>query len=328
MLLQGVFVTPFRRVTFASMRPPSIASLLFFLPLALLLWMPSARGVARRALPVLAAVLFGAILFYSGTSIRAYQVGWISGWGLLFFVALEGAVLASRGHDAVVGGRETSDRADASGRSETSHGPAITLACMAVSAALVEFPFAAPIYTLYALPMTIVAAVALVRVADRVSGALQLVVLGFLLTFGLVRVVPGSPGSRGLGFAPSMNVAPLDLPRSGLRVEPLESVVYEGVIRLVQEQANGGAIWAGPDAPEIYFLSGLPNRTRTFFDFLDGPARNGVSLVDRIAALEAKVVVVKKNAQFSPALTLAVVDSLRRTYTSQRDFPGYLVLWR
>ena len=111
-------------------------------------------------------------------------------------------------------------------------------------------------------------------------------------------------------------------------MEPLESVVYEDVIRLVQANAGGGTIWAGPDAPEIYFLSGLPNRTRTFFDFLDGPAQNSISLVDRISALDAKVVVVKKNSQFSPALSLAVVDSLRRTYPSQRDFPGYLVLWR
>ena len=314
MLLEGVFITPFRRVTFASMRPPSLASLIFFVPLGLLLWVPSTRGAARRALPLLAALAFTAIVCYSGTSIRAYQLGWMSAWGLLFFVALEGAVSASR----------TTGTSDMT----RNGGGAITLACMAVSAALVEFPFAAPIYTLYALPVTIIAAVALVRVAGRVTEALQLVVIGFLLIFGLVRVVPGSPGSRGLGFAPSTNVAPLDLPRSGLRVEPLESVVYEDVITLVQEKARGGAIWAGPDAPEIYFLSGLPNRTRTFFDFLDGPAQNSISLVDRIAALETTVVVVKKNAQFSPALTLAVVDSLRRTYSSQRDFPGYLVLWR
>ena len=317
MLLEGVFVTPFRRVTFASMRPPSIASLLFFVPLGLLLWLPSSRGRARRAVPVVAALWFGAVVFYSGASIRAYQLGWISAWGLLFFVALEGAVMVSR-----------APAASEAGDSTRNSGAAITLACLAVSAALVEFPFAAPIYTLYALPVTIVAAVALVRVADRVSGSLQLVVIGFLLAFGLFRVVPGAPGSRGLGFAPSQNIAPLDLPRSGLRVEPLESVVYGDVIRLVQANAGGGTIWAGPDAPEIYFLSGLPNRTRTFFDFLDGPAQNSISLVDRISALDAKVVVVKKNAQFSPALSLAVVDSLRRTYTSQRDFPGYLVLWR
>ena len=314
MLIEGVFVTPFRRVTFASMRPPSIASLLFFVPLGLLLWVPWARGLTRRAVPVLAALWFGAIVFHSATSIRAYQLGWISGWGLLFFVALEGAVMVSR--------------APAAGEAATRQGAAITLACMAVSAALVEFPFAAPIYTLYALPMTIIAAVALVRVADRVPGALQVVVIAFLLTFGLVRVVPGAAGSRGLGFAPSKNIAPLDLPRSGLRMEALESVVYEEVVTLVQHRASGGAIWAGPDAPEIYFLSGLPNRTRTLFDFLDGPAQRDSSLVDHVRALEAKVVVVKKNAQFSPALSLAVVDSLRRTFTSQRDFPGYLVLWR
>lgn len=325
MLIEGVFVAPFRRVHFASMRPPSIASLLFFIPLALLLWVPSARGPARRVVPALAAVWFAAIVFYSATSIRAYQLGWISAWGLLFFVALEAAVVASRA-------ARTGDIAPAAPEVAPAVAPdpgaAITLACLAVSAALVEFPFAAPIYTLYALPLTIVAAVALVRLGRRVPNALQVVVIGFLLAFGLVRIIPGSLGSRGLGFAPSKHIAPLDLPRSGLRVEPLESVVYEDLIKLVQDKASGGAIWAGPDAPEIYFLSGLPNHTRTFFDFLDGPAQNAISLVDRIGALDVKVVVVKKNAQFSPTLSLAVVDSLRWTYTSQRDFPGYLVLWR
>ncbi len=321
MLIEGVFVAPYRRVTFASMRPPSIASLLFFAPLGLLLWVPSTRGVSRRVVPVLAALVFGVVVFFSATSIRAYQLGWMSAWGLLFFVALEGAVVVSRAP-------QTGDSARAQSDAARDSGAAITLVCMAVSAALVEFPFAAPIYTLYALPLTMVAAVALVRVADRIPSALQIVVIGFLLTFGLVRVVPGSQGSRGLGFAPSENIAPLDLPRSGLRVAPLEAVVYDNVIELVQSKASGSAIWAGPDAPEIYFLSGLPNQTRTFFDFLDGPAQNSSSLVDRIGALDARVVVVKKNAQFSPALSLAVVDSLRRIYTSQRDFPGYLVLWR
>jgi hypothetical protein len=87
-------------------------------------------------------------------------------------------------------------------------------------------------------------------------------------------------------------------------------------------------MWAGPDAPELYFLSGLPNRTRTLFDFLDAPAVSTLPLVQRLEAIGAKLVVVKERPLFSRALTEAQLDTLRASFPGQRSLRGFLVLWR
>jgi hypothetical protein len=210
----------------------------------------------------------------------------------------------------------------------TRHAGAIVLACLAVSAALVEYPFAAPIYTLYALPLSIVAAVALVRVGARTPPALQAVVLLFFFGFAVLRNFPLQVQMLGQRFVRSGPVMPLELPRSGLLVQPLQSVVYEDIITLVQQKAAGRPIWAGPDAPEIYFLSGLPNRTRTFFEFLDPPEQNARPLVDRLDEMGVGVAVVKLRPDFWQRPTKATIDSLRPVFPNQRTFIDYVVLWR
>lgn len=312
MLIEGVLVTPFRRSTFASMRPPSLASLVFFVPLAVLLWMRSTGARARRVVPVAAALWFTAIVVLSATDRRFYQLGWLSAWGLLFFVAVEGMRRL---------------RGDARPEPRP-HAGAIILACLAVSAALVEYPFAAPIYVLYALPLALVATVALVRVADRVAVGVQAVVLSFFLAFGLLRMLPVEVQNIGQSFVRGPTLLPLELPRSGLLVTPMQSVVYEDMVKLVQEKAAGRPIWAGPDAPELYFLSGLPNRTRTFFEFLDPPEQNARPLVERLDALGVGVAVLKLRPDFWPRPTMATMDSLRPAFPHQRKFLDYIVYWR
>lgn len=312
MLIEGVLVTPFRRSTFASMRPPSLASLVFFVPLALLLWGRSSGPRARRVVPVVAALWFGAIIVHSGGDRRFYQLGWLSAWGVLFFVAVEAMRFL---------------RAEARPEPRP-HGGAIVLACLAVSAALVEYPFAAPIYVLYALPLGLVATVALVRVADRMAVGVQAVVLSFFLLFGLLRMLPVEVQNIGESFVRGPTLLPLELPRSGLLVTPMQSVVYEDMVKLVQEKAAGRPIWAGPDAPELYFLTGLPNRTRTFFEFLDPPEQNARPLVERLDALGVGVAVLKLRPDFWPRPTKATMDSLRPAFTHQRKFLDYIVYWR
>ncbi len=315
MLIEGVFITPFRRSTFASLQPPPVITLLFFIPMALLLWARSTGARAAKVVPALGVLCFAAVLVLSAGDRRFYQLGWVSAWGLLFFVAIEGA----RFIRAV--------RVEGSGESKGSAG-AIILACLAVSAALVEYPFAAPIYTLYALPMTILAAVALVRVGARTPPALQAATVVFFLAFAVLRNFPLQVQMLGQAYVPSGKVMPLDLPRSGLLVQPLQSVVYEDIITLVREKAAGRPIWAGPDAPEIYFLSGLPNRTRTFFEFLDPPEQNARPLRERLDAMGAAVAVVKLRPDFWARPTKATIDSLVPSFPHQRTFIDYVVLWR
>lgn len=314
-MLEGVFVTPFRRVAFASVTPPPVVTLLLVVPLAALLWLPSAAGRARLSVPALGTLWFGAILLLAGSDPRFYRAGWFSAWGLLFIAAIEGARLVlARRHTP----REDGTLRDA----------AIVIACLAVAIALVEYPFAAPIYTVYALPLTMLAVVGGVRSGGRVGVATQWLVLVFFLAFGITRILPGSVGSMGIAFHRTPDVALLELPRGGLRIDPREAVQYEDLIRLVVERAEGRPIWAGPDSPEVYFLSGIPNRTRTFFDFLDAPETMATPLADRLDAMGVGVVVVKLNSQFSRGLSRETFAALRERFPRESGFPGFVVLWR
>jgi len=179
----------------------------------------------------------------------------------------------------------------------------------------------------YALSLAMAAVGALVRARGRVAVGVQAAALGFILLFGVLRILPG-PGTLGVGFSYSGENTELSMPRGGPLVDRLEASVYIGLVQFVQETTHGRPIWAGPDAPEVYFLTGLPNHTRTFFDFLDSPAEMGRPIVERASVTGTDVAVVKIRTQFSRLITAAQVDSLKQVYPQQRGFPGFIVLWR
>lgn len=314
-MFEGVFVAPFRRLAFARERPPVVASLAFGVPLMLLIWSSSVARLRRWVIPGVAVVLFAAVLVLSRGDSRFYRLGWFSAWGLLFFVAVEA-------------GRQLLLRRTDLGPDGTQRGAATSLACVAVGLSLIEYPYAPALYTLYALPLTLLAVAALMRAARRGSAVFQVLVASFFLAFGWLRVIPNTVQSLGVAYAQSTAVVPLELPRGGLHIHPYEAVAYERLIPFVTEVAAGRTIWAGPDAPEIYFLSGLPNRTRTIFDFLDPDAAITADLVSRLDALGVSVAVLKLQAPFSAAPTPDAVEAFRRVFPNERVMAGVLVLWR
>lgn len=306
----GVLITPFRRVSFASTHPPSGAVVVVSLMLAAILFRPVKKDDAR-----LIAVSVGALLLFvvvgAGSRSELYSIGWYLGWGIPFVAAL-GTLLLTR---------ETGATLDVGKRS------AFALAIVAAFVLLVEFPFAAPIYTLYALPLAMLAFVAIARETRRVAVELQVMALAFFLMFGAFRVMPGSSGTLGMRFALSADTTKLLLPRAGLRVRPERAKQYDELIPFVIEKARNGVLWAGPDSPEVYFLSGLPNHTRTLFDFLDSAAESSRPLTDRLADVHASVVVLNQKPGFSQAPDALTIGSLRARFSNERTFGQFLVLW-
>jgi len=148
------------------------------------------------------------------------------------------------------------------------------------------------------------------------------------LAFGVFRLLPSSARTLGARFVPSNQTALLDLPRAGLRVAAGDVSQYTELMSTLQALAPGRSLWAGPDAPEVYFLSGMRNRTRVMFDFLDMDAGASRSLADRVFQSEASLVVIKVSPSFSPHARAADLDSLRMRYPNERAVPGFLVLWR
>ena len=124
--------------------------------------------------------------------------------------------------------------------------------------------------------------------------------VGFYLAFGVLDLQPiRLPGLAGL--LTEEDLAVLDLPRGGLRIGAVQAKWYRDAVDLLRTHATSGVIYAGPDAPEIYFLAQLRNPTPAIFDFLvpdtlfhqhlvENLDRNGISAVALKPALFLRAV--------------------------------------
>ena len=309
--IDGVLVKPFRRMDSAMMHPPPPTELIYSIGLGLLLAMSASRRVTTIA-AIVVAVVFAAVVYWSGGNTRIYAMGVLAAWGLPLLAAAGAAWLL------ITTGKSSAHRATDA---------AVVITAIACATLLVEFPFASPSYLFYTMPLSMVALAAVVGAAGRTPAALQLVVVIFLLLFGLVRVNPGTLESFGWRFIETDETVRMKLPRSSLRVRAADAARYEALIGAVEVLAKDRTLWAGPDAPEVYFLSGVPNRTRTLFDFLDGTAGT-VPLIERIHAVQPSLVVLNLKPDFSAPPDQVTVDALRNEFPNARSVPGFLVFWR
>ncbi len=308
--IDGVLVKPFRRMESARMHPPPPSALINSIGLGVLLAVSAGRRVAT-IVASLAAVAFAAVIYASADNPRVYAFGVLATWGFPLLAATGAAWLLISGRTA--GARAT----DA----------AVAIVAIACATLLIEFPYAAPTYLMYTMPLSMLALAAVVGSAARTPAAVQAVVAIFVLVFGLVRVNPGTAESFGWRFLETDETVRLKLPRSGLRVRAGDAQRYEALIGAVQVLAKDRTLWAGPDAPEVYFLSGVPNRTRTLFDFLDDTA-GAAPLIERVRAAQPSLVVLNLQPDFSGPPDQATINALRDEFPNARSVPGFLVFWR
>src|SRR5439155_25723243 len=138
----------------------------------------------------------------------------------------------------------------------------VLMMCVASLCSVVQFPFGAPVYFFYAAPLVILAATALFASAAQPPRFVLGALLCFYLLFVILRVSPGLIYELGTKYAPDIQTNRLTIARAGgLRVQPSDALLYDELIPLVQSHAAGKFIYAAPDCPEVYFLSGLQNPT-------------------------------------------------------------------
>ncbi|HWZ84992.1 MAG TPA: hypothetical protein VN032_02255, partial [Thermoanaerobaculia bacterium] len=286
-LLNGVFRQPMRQIAMARVALPPVTSLLAAVPYALLLMVPAAlRGRSeRRWAAALAAGLFAALLLSS--SPETYRLIWSSARSLNVVAVIAGGVLLVRSESL-------EDR--------TRQGIFLLMAVTALMS-LVQFPFSAPIYFCYVAPLAGVTLAAIALADGRAPRLLHLCVLVFYVLFGVVRMNPSYVFALGRYAKPYVAQTPLGLPRGGLRVPAADARVYRAVVAAVEQKAGGGGMWAGPDCPEVYFLSGRRNPTREFFDFLGGPPEPPAAFVERLERGGVRAVVINRSPDFSPPLS-------------------------
>ena len=312
-LIHGVFVAPFRRAEFANMAPPAPYWLLATIPLVILL-RPRVdhTNVRWTRAAALGALLLGVVLWLASNDSFVHRLVWQSVRNLVPLIALAAA-------GVLLWPRLSSSWQVAAFRRF------VLIAAVAVVASLIQYPFSAPIYFLYVEPLVLLAVLALVQAPGRTPPALGGVTLAFYAAFAVLLATPGAVVGLSLRYEPAHETVLLALPRAGLRVNPDDAALYGALIPRVRAHAGDGHIWAGPDAPEIYFLSGYPNRTRAIFDFLGASDSSAVAMMARD---DVRAVVLNLRPAFSRSVVSGLLDVARSRFPYGEQIGRFELRWR
>ena len=314
-LINGVFVLPTKRLGAMAIPMLSLWSMLALVPVWLL-GRSGGRiaGRVRRAHVAAAVVAVVVLLLAAGRVPLVYRMAWYVGRSALPLLVLLAVVALARTAGA---DRPAAERARL-----------LLLASVAGMCSLVQFPFAAPIYFCYVAPLVALFAVALFAPAVRRAPFVPAVLLAFATLFAVTRTNTSRLYGMGVLYLPYPPLVSLDMPRGGLAVPALDGMMYRRAIEVLGAHARGGYTWAAPDCPEIYFLSGLRNPTRTLFDDFDEPAGRTARILAATERHGVTAIVVNVAPSFADEVSGDLMAELQRRYPYAEDVGKFQVRWR
>jgi dolichyl-phosphate-mannose-protein mannosyltransferase len=203
-----------------------------------------------------------------------------------------------------------------------------TSAAMLAWTSLNQFPFAAPIYFCYVAPVVVVAAIVATGAGSGPGRVTLFPWAVMLLLFAVLSANRGYVNPLGVTHDPLRFDTPLKLARAHLKVSSGDAIVYRRLVFSIERHLHGGQLIAGPDCPEVYFLSGLTHPSGTLFDFFSDdttdPSRN-----DDIGAwLKGAVIILNHEPSFSVAPSAELSERLRREFPYGEDIGRFEIRWR
>ena len=312
----GVFVLPTKRFGSVTIPALPLRTMLAVIPLALVAVAAArVRAPARTWQIVAAAVIVAALVAATGSFVPGYRMVWYSARNLLPVLVLAGVVLLARERDAKVAASLHHQR---------------TMLVLAVAALcnLVQFPFAAYIYFCFVAPLVALTVVALWSHARPSSAVIPGALLALFLGFAVFRVNTSTIYGMGIRYAPFHPTTALRVERGGLDVSPSDAVKYGQLVQALRQRARGGYTWASPDCPEIYFLSGLKNPTRTMFELFDDPTNRAARILEALDARGVTAIVLNSAAPYSRPLDDELVQRLEARYTYAANLGNFQLRWR
>jgi hypothetical protein len=302
-LWHGVFVAPARRLDFAARRLPGTATLLGAVPVALLLGvlpLGGGRVPARRL--VMGILLLALIAFL----ILSRHAVWYSIRPLLPLVVLVGVWLLAR-------------RGEAEAIAPLRRQQVLVVLAVAALGSLVVFPFSRPIYFFYIAPLAALAVLAVVASRPLPAGGRTLAgaTLALYVLFSVVNTHPS--------YEPVQRLA---LARGGLIIGARDAARYDSLVKVVRAHASGDYGYAAPDCPQVYFLSGFRNPTRTIFEFLSDSGAGTARVLHALDEHAVPVVAINRQPLFSGPLPADLQDSLAVRYPRADTLDQFVVRWR
>jgi hypothetical protein len=321
----GVFVLPARRLGHASFAMP-LETLLALLPVVLVLLSAAHPAVRRRLAAagerelrvgaVSLGVVFTGILLASGSTGVVYRLVLSAVRGLVPVMAVVIVVLVARDQD---------DAPDAARR----RARLLLLLSVTAVCTLVQFPFSVAIYFCYVAPLVALTALALLAYPRRrVAPAFPALLVGFCAAFAVLRLNQSPLNDMDRQYEAYPAVRPVAIDRAGLTVPLFQAGQYESAVRMVRTHARGEYIWASPDAPQLYFLAGYRNPTRSMFEFFDDTTGRSARILDALDRLDVNLVVLNLRPEFSPRISLPLYRELAKRYPNSALVEPYLIKWR
>ena len=316
-LIHGLIGTATTAIHFAVSDPEDPVTMVEIIPFILpVIVAYECRKLGRAILGSILALLVCAVLIFSSRSPLIYGLGWRSLTTAIPVLVLAGATIiwVSSGQQNLSLVRQQQ---------------IVLIMCAAALCSLVQFPFAGPIYFCYVAPLVILLATALFASVARPPRFALGVLLAFYLLFAVLRVTPAFIYRMGSSYAPDTQTVRLTLVRAGgLRVAPGDAKLYDELIPLVQSHAGGKFIYAAPDCPEVYFLSGLRSPTRTFFDFSEDPLGHTERILGAIDHLGISVVAINLNPKHSSEMDDELRRALDQRFPHSEELDDFEVRWK
>jgi hypothetical protein len=176
-------------------------------------------------------------------------------------------------------------------------------------------------------PLVALLAMALLPYARPMAPAVPAAVMVFLLAFAVMRVNTGTIFTMGLSYQPYPRTESLGLPRGGLDVPIEEAETYRVAVKVLRQHIRGDYTWASPDSPEIYFLSGLRNPTRTLFDFFDDRPVRTARLLATLEQYHVTAIALNNAPEFSARISGDLLAELERRYPYGTTVGKFQIRW-
>jgi hypothetical protein len=311
-LVREVLLAPGEQIRSAHRELPPVSTLAAALPYAALLLFPVRSGRPRRMLAAGAAVLLAAALVLARDP-ETYRTVWASASSLAVVSVLAGAAWLLRA------------RGDARAPGAANETLFLLLSATAMLS-LVQYPFAAPVYFCYVAPFVALAIAALVSLQGAAS-PVHACVLVFYLLFAAFYANRGY--ALELGLRASRYSADAILPggRGGLRVPASDAAAYGELEDAIRRHSAGRPFYAGPDCPEVYFLTNSPSPVRSSFDFQSGLDDDPERLLRLVDSIGARLVVLNGTPAFSRPPSDALRAELARRFPRARRVGAFEVRW-
>jgi hypothetical protein len=312
-LVRDLFLLPARSHAGASLPPPIPLALI---PLALIAFIAVEFNKAPKAVLVFQdalAVAFVAVLLVPKTALWFEPLVWMSLAETTPVFILLLAILIDR-----------SDRRNPDPMVRSRY---VLVGCVAAFCSLVQYPFGAPVYFTYSFPLLLLAIVAVVQAMPPFRPRAIEGIACVCLVFGALYISPMKlPGL--LGPVARDDNAVLDLPRAGIRIAREDAENYPIAVQLLQSHSPSGVIYAGPDAPDLYFLTALRNPTPAVFDYQVPDSLFHQDLVQRLDSLGVNAVAIRRRVVHSPPLEPEIQAALAKKFPFEREVGRFTIRWR